>query len=55
MSDSVKDGIGLLNDLLKPIEVLIPIPFLDDKIADWFAGNVPNPNGRWHGLVGKVE
>jgi len=37
------------------IEALIPIPFLDDKIADWFAGNVPNPNGRWHGLVGKVE
>ncbi len=33
------------------IQVLIPIPFLDDKIADWLARNVPDPNGKWRGLV----
>lgn len=36
------------------IEALIPIPFIDDKIADWLAANVPDPTGKWHGLVPKA-
>ena len=37
------------------VESFVPIPFIDDKIADWLAANVPDPDGKWHGLVGKVQ
>ncbi len=36
------------------VEVLIPIPFVDNIIADWMADNVPDPNGKWQGLVPKA-
>ncbi|HEC36533.1 MAG TPA: WXG100 family type VII secretion target [Anaerolineae bacterium] len=33
------------------IEALVPIPFLDDKIAEWISQNVPDPNGHWKGFI----
>ena len=37
------------------INVLIPIPILNTKIADWLVANMPDPNGTWHGLITPVE
>jgi len=37
------------------IEKIIPVPFIDDKVADWMSKNVPNPNGKWRGLVSQVK
>jgi WXG100 family type VII secretion target len=37
------------------IQALIPIPVLNDKIAAWMITNMPDPNGRWRGLVTPVE
>jgi len=37
------------------VEALVPIPFIDNKIADWVAKNVSDPNGKWRGLISKVE
>ena len=34
---------------------LIPIPVLDDKIADWAIDNMVDPGGHWQGLVPKVQ
>jgi len=33
------------------IETFILIPFVDKKIADWLTRNMPNPDGKWRGLV----
>lgn len=37
------------------IKVLVPIPILNDHLAQWLVQNMPDPNGHWHGLVGQVE
>lgn len=37
------------------IKALVPIPILNDKIAAWMIANLPDPNGKWHGLVTPVE
>jgi hypothetical protein len=37
------------------VEALVPVPFIDNKIADWVAKNVPDPNGKWRGLISRVE
>ena len=34
---------------------LIPIPIVDDKIADWAVENMVDPEGHWKGLVPKVH
>ncbi len=37
------------------IKALIPIPFLDTRIANWLTQSVPDPNGRWRGLIRGAE
>lgn len=37
------------------IKVLVPIPILNDRLAQWLVQNMPDPNGHWHGPVGQVE
>lgn len=37
------------------LKVLIPIPILNDRIAEWAIQNMVDPNGRWRGLVPTVE
>jgi hypothetical protein len=31
------------------------VPGLGPEIVEWYAKNVPNPNGHWHGFVAPVE
>lgn len=33
---------------------LIPIPWLGNQIAGWLIENMPDPNGKWQGLVPKA-
>ena len=37
------------------IKALVPVPILNDKVATWLTANMPDPNGRWRGLVTPVE
>jgi uncharacterized protein YukE len=37
------------------IKALVPIPVLNGKLAAWMIANLPDPNGKWHGLVTPVE
>jgi len=37
------------------IRTLIPVPIINQKIATWLIANMPDPNGRWRGLVRSVE
>jgi len=37
------------------IKVLVPIPILNDRLAQWMTQNMVNPTGHWRGLVGTVE
>ena len=37
------------------IKAIINTPVLGDKVADWVVKNMPDPNGRWQGLVPTVE
>lgn len=37
------------------IKVLVPIPILNDRLAQWLVQNMPDPNGHWHGPVGQVD
>lgn len=37
------------------IKALFPIPILNDKLAAWMIANLPNPNGKWQGLVPPAE
>ncbi len=55
---SINDYRRYLNGELTNAEVasraisnLIPIPFLNDRIGDWFKQHTPDPNGKWRGLV----
>ena len=37
------------------IKKLVPIPILNDRVAAWMIANLPDPTGRWRGLVTPVE
>jgi hypothetical protein len=37
------------------IKKLLPIPILNERVADWIASNMPDPTGRWRGLVSTVQ
>jgi len=35
----------------RAISNLIPIPFLNERIGEWFKQHTPDPNGKWRGLA----
>jgi uncharacterized protein YukE len=37
------------------IKALVPIPILNDRLAQWLVQNMPDPHGHWHGLAAPVE
>jgi len=37
------------------IKALLPIPIINDRLAQWAIQNMVDPSGHWHGLVGTVE
>jgi len=37
------------------VKALVPIPILNDRLAQWMTQNMVNPTGHWHGLAGTVE
>ncbi len=37
------------------IHAIIPIPILNSRISSWLVTNMPDPNGKWKGLVTPVQ
>jgi len=37
------------------IKALVPIPILNDRLAQWMTQNMVDPTGHWRGLAGTVE